>query len=50
MYAVSYAVESNPMLGNGLIIVSQLLFSFMFIYEEKILKQYSVRVETAVFW
>lgn len=36
--------ESNPLLGNILIIISQLLFSLMFIYEEKILRQYRVKV------
>ena len=29
--------ESNPLLGNSLIVLSQLLFSLMFIYEYKIL-------------
>ena len=38
------------MLGNTLIILSQLLFSLMFIYEENILKQYDVKVSNAVFW
>lgn len=45
-----YIVESNPLFGNVLIILSQFLFSLMFIYEEKILKKYNVRVENAVFW
>lgn len=38
------------MLGNVLIILSQFLFSLMFIYEEQILKKYDVKVENAVFW
>ena len=38
------------MLGNALIILSQLLFSLMFIYEESILQQYDVKVSNAVFW
>jgi hypothetical protein len=44
VYSFPYAVESNPLLGNILIIISQLLFSLMFIYEEKILRQYRVKV------
>jgi drug/metabolite transporter (DMT)-like permease len=50
MYQLYNLVESNPLLGNLLIILSQLLFSLMFIYEEQILKKYEVRVENAVFW
>ena len=37
-------VESDPILGNILIILSQLMFSLMFIYEEQILKKYDVKV------
>ena len=50
MYGWAYVDESSPLFGNVLIIVSQLMFSLMFIYEEQILKRYEVRVENAVFW
>lgn len=38
------------MLGNSLIILSQLIFSFMFIYEELILKHYRTTVINVVAW
>lgn len=44
------ADESQPLLGNVLIVISQLLFSFMFIVEEKLLKNHNVDVVDAVTW
>jgi hypothetical protein len=34
--------ESDPLLGNMLIVLSQLLFSFMFVAEEKLLKNFKI--------
>ena len=50
MYHWSNLVESSPLFGNLLIILSQFLFSLMFICEEQIFKRYKVSVEATVFW
>lgn len=41
---------SNPVLGNSLIVLSQLIFALMFIAEERITTSYNIRVSNAVLW
>ena len=50
MYLFYDLVESNPLLGNCLIIASQLIFALMFIMEEKITSKYNIQVSNAVLW
>ena len=47
---ISIIDKSNPLFGNLLIVLSQLMFSGMFIVEEKILRKYKVDIVQAVSW
>lgn len=40
----------NPLLGNILVIIAQLLLSLMFVYEEYILKDYEIEILDIVGW
>ena len=42
--------ESNPKLGNGLIILGQFLFSLMFLSEEYLISKYNVQLSNAILW
>jgi hypothetical protein len=42
--------ESNPVLGNCLIIIAQFIFALMFISEEYLTKNFNVQVSNVVLW
>lgn len=50
VFCLLIAVESSPLLGNSLIILSQLIFALMFIAQQKITKNYNIQVSNAVLW
>jgi len=45
-----YLVAPKPLLGNILVIIAQLFLAGMFVYEEKILKSYNVKIMEIVGW
>ena len=49
-FLIIFSDEPDPLFGNFLIVLSQLLFSFMFIAEEKLLKNFEIEVIDAVTW
>jgi drug/metabolite transporter (DMT)-like permease len=38
-------VAPSPLLGNSLVIIAQFFLALMFVYEEKILKEYDVKIK-----
>lgn len=49
-FVILILVAPRPILGNSLVILGQLFLAGMFVYEEKILKEYDVHVFEIVGW